>query len=1300
MPTTILIIDDEPRVLRAFARNVRMLGYTVITADGGRVGLEMYHREQPEVVITDLRMPEMTGLEVLAAIRAHDPEANVILTSGHGNQDAILAAVRAGAADFLPKPVDHVLLENALQRAEERVRLQRELRASQAALREQNAQLEATVAARTAELEETLEKYRVLFESFPLGITVADSAGEILEINQQSEQLLGLPQAEHATRHIAGEEWRIIRPDGSPMPAEEYASVRALQEGRLIRNVEMGIVKPDAVTWINVTAAPLQDDRVVITYNDVTERQRAEIALRESEAKLRALTNATEQSFVLLDRDGVVLACNRVAQTNTQAVFGVAIQPGDAIERFVLDRDRTEFAADFARALNGDIVHTERPFPLADGTTRWFAFTYHPVVEGEQVVGVGFNTIDITERQRAEIALRESESRFRSLFENSPIAYQSLNEAGQYIDVNPRLCELLGYSRDELLGKVFGEFWSERTQHRFPEAFEGFKCSGAVSGELELVRKDGSRLTVVLEGKTQRDHNGDFVRTHCILHNITARKQMEDALRESEARYKKAQRLGNVGNWEYNVQTTRFWGSDEAKRIYGFDPAAEDFSVDEVERCIPERERVHQALLDLIAEDAEYDLEFEIHPGNSDQTKTIVSIAELERDADGNPLKVTGVVQDITDRKQAEAAREESLSRYDELVKSIPVGVYVAWLRADGTMEFGYVSDRWCEIHQVQREAMLADASTVNSLVHPDEQAAFWARNQEAIRTHQPFLWEGRFIVGDDIRWLRIESTCTVMDNGDTRWFGVTQDITTRKQMEEALRESERRHRELAANIPGAVYQFRIGPDDTFSVPYMSAGGAEVFERPLADLMSDVPVFDDIHPDDREAFLESIDHATQTMQRWTHEFRTITPTGKAKWLRGSSNPRRLPDGSLLWDGVLLDITERKRAEEALQQHNRRLAELNAIVRSLASTLALEEVLARILQAIPYFFDQELTASIQLLDEQGNLRHRAASDDPLAEKQGPILHPGEGIAGRVIQERHPINVPDMTTDARYVSRPFPSSHRSLLIVPLIAHDQILGALSLTAAPVGAFDDQDTELLRGLAGYAAIAVYNAQLYEQARRDAETKALLLHEVNHRVKNNLDGILGMLYIERRHAPPETLPAYGPIIEDLTQRIAGLAQVHQMLSEQAWAPLNLSQLAETIIQTSLQNALDDVTFTLDITPTAITVEPAPAHHLALILSELATNTLKYAVAGRDAVHIKVQITQKDGTIILTYRNDGPDFPEDVLDLDRHSAGLDIIKRTVRKSLQGKITLRNTPQGAETEIRFKADSKARGIEER
>jgi PAS domain S-box-containing protein len=140
-------------------------------------------------------------------------------------------------------------------------------------------------------------------------------------------------------------------------------------------------------------------------------------------------------------------------------------------------------------------------------------------------------------------------------------------------------------------------------------------------------------------------------------------------LRASEQRYHMAEAIGHVGNWEYNLQTTNFWGSDEAKRIYGFDPEALDFSTDEVENCIPERVRIHQALVDLIEREKTYNLEFEIHPKNSSEPTIISSIAELKRDEHGNPLLVTGVIQDITERKRA----EDALQRLNRELRAVSI---------------------------------------------------------------------------------------------------------------------------------------------------------------------------------------------------------------------------------------------------------------------------------------------------------------------------------------------------------------------------------------------------------------------------------------------------------------------------------------------------------------------------------------------------------------------------------------------------------------------------------------------------
>ncbi|MCF8381370.1 MAG: PAS domain S-box protein [Bacteroidales bacterium] len=139
-----------------------------------------------------------------------------------------------------------------------------------------------------------------------------------------------------------------------------------------------------------------------------------------------------------------------------------------------------------------------------------------------------------------------------------------------------------------------------------------------------------------------------------LIGNIVERKQMEEDLKRNQKRYEKAQALGHVGNWEYDPVTTNFWASDEAKRIYGYDLSLKNFSTEIVESCIPERERVHQALVDLLENNRKYDLIFDIITYDKGIRKTIHSIADLEKDAQGNPLKITGVIIDITIQKKAE----------------------------------------------------------------------------------------------------------------------------------------------------------------------------------------------------------------------------------------------------------------------------------------------------------------------------------------------------------------------------------------------------------------------------------------------------------------------------------------------------------------------------------------------------------------------------------------------------------------------------------------------------------------------
>jgi len=161
-------------------------------------------------------------------------------------------------------------------------------------------------------LKIALTKYKTLFECFPMGISVSDQDGRILETNAAAASLLGIDPQTHRQRRIDGEEWRIVRRDGTPMPPEEYASVRALTEKQRVENVEMGVVKSDgAITWISATAdlLPVAGYGVVVSYGDITAHLEAEEQIRKL-AYFDPLTGLPNRRL-LMDRLGHAMVASQ-----------------------------------------------------------------------------------------------------------------------------------------------------------------------------------------------------------------------------------------------------------------------------------------------------------------------------------------------------------------------------------------------------------------------------------------------------------------------------------------------------------------------------------------------------------------------------------------------------------------------------------------------------------------------------------------------------------------------------------------------------------------------------------------------------------------------------------------------------------------------------------------------------------------------------------------------------------------------------------------------------------------------------
>jgi PAS domain S-box-containing protein len=349
---------------------------------------------------------------------------------------------------------------------------------------------------------------------------------------------------------------------------------------------------------------------------------------------------------------------------------------GKKVEDFFFPEDSSFHKDKMAKRHAGVDEVYDRRFRCRDGSELWTTVSAKALSDEQGRFAGSFAMFtDITERKRTDEALRISEANLQAIMANTTDVIASYDREVRLLVFNKACAEIYrrlfnvelypGLCMLDLFPEADREFWREKNARAL--GGESF------SFEFELTFSDGCRLVFESTMHPIRQGN-EVVGFTTTTRDITERKRSEEALRTSEARYRQAQAIGHVGNWEYNIQTTQFWGSDEAKRIYGFDPAQSNFSADEVEKCIPERERVHQALIDLIEADKPYNLEFEIIPRNSSESRIITSIAELEHDEHGDPFRVVGVIQDITERKQAEEEKEKLQAQLSQSQKMESVG--------------------------------------------------------------------------------------------------------------------------------------------------------------------------------------------------------------------------------------------------------------------------------------------------------------------------------------------------------------------------------------------------------------------------------------------------------------------------------------------------------------------------------------------------------------------------------------------------------------------------------------------------
>lgn len=306
------------------------------------------------------------------------------------------------------------------------------------------------------------------------------------------------------------------------------------------------------------------------------------------------------------------------------------------------------------------------------------------------------------------------------------------------------------------------------------------------------------------------------------------------------------------------------------------------------------------------------------HLRGADGRLRIVAIATC-RLPDGTLLSS---LHDITALVEAEAALRARAARLRLVADSLPQLIWT-W-GPDGACD--YVNQQWVTYTGLPQSALLGLGWL--EPVHPDDRAPTAAAARAAIAAESPFHAECRFRHHDgSYRWF--DTRAVPLRDGDGRivtWVGANTDIDEAHELRERLREESERFATIAAVAPGVIHAYRLRPDGSSCFPYASPAITEIYGLTSEELADDAAAIAAlVHPDDKPHIVATTAESARTMTPWHSEHRVRHPTKGERWVEVHASPRHEPDGSVLWYGMLTDVTARKQAAAALQQSEARFA---------------------------------------------------------------------------------------------------------------------------------------------------------------------------------------------------------------------------------------------------------------------------------------------------------------------------------------------------------------------------------------
>lgn len=665
----------------------------------------------------------------------------------------------------------------------------------------------------TADTQYYKQYLEAICNNATLALFVMDEYQQCVYMNPAAEQLTGYALAEVEGRALH-DVIHHTRPDGTPYPLSECPIDQVFPQNNQEQGEEVFVHRDGHFYPVTYTASPIREGGrtigTVIEVRDITQEKLAAKAQQEATERERDLRQAAEsakeraetvlqsiaEAFVVFDRDWkyvyVSPSATRLLQKSEAELIGRSVWEvfpalTETIAYEMYHRSVTE-----QRSLEFELF-----YPMWN---RWFVNRTYPSEQGLSVF-----VADITERVQTEQALRESEARFRSLFECNMIPMGIWAESqGLITDANDALLDLVGFTRSDLeAGRVNWQQlsppeWHDRDRQAYEETVNQGYCAAY---EKEFFHKKGHRIPILLGGGAfARGSDSGFF----FAIDLTQSKQTEAELKEADSMLASALAAGSVYTWRWRVQEDVIITDAAFAKLFGVEPETASqglpiaFFINGMHP--DDRESVSAAIQKALDTGEEYLAEYRVRSADGTE-RWVAARGRVEYDTDGKPISFPGAISDITERKATEAALKETEERLRSAIECAKLGTW------DFNLVTGQLSwDNGCKAMFGLSNDAEVNYELFESLLHPDDLAFVSQAVETAIApgSSGDLKVEYRAIRASDglERWISSTGQALFDPTGKAvRLIGAVIDITETKQREaerQQLLEREQRLREQA----------------------------------------------------------------------------------------------------------------------------------------------------------------------------------------------------------------------------------------------------------------------------------------------------------------------------------------------------------------------------------------------------------------------------------------------------------------------------------------------------------------------